>query len=91
MRRPDQRLSNALRFEPGEGWEYSVAIDWAGLMVERANDGVKLGEYMRKHIWDSLGMTSTTFHLEISRTWKQDCQTCRPGFLPVILHTYLGM
>lgn len=53
-----------LLFEPGEGWEYSAAIDWAGMMVERANDGVKLGEYMRKHIWDSLGMTSTTFHLE---------------------------
>ena len=53
-----------LLFEPGEGWEYSVAIDWAGLMVERANDGIKLGEYMRKHIWDPLGMKSTTFHLE---------------------------
>lgn len=53
-----------LLFEPGEGCEYSAAIDWAGMMVERANDGVKLGEYMRKHIWDPLGMTSTTFHLE---------------------------
>lgn len=53
-----------LLFEPGEGWEYSVAIDWAGIMVERANDGIKLGEYMRKHIWDPLGMKSTTFHLE---------------------------
>ena len=36
-----------LLFEPGEGWVYSVAIDWAGLMVERVNGGVKLGEYMR--------------------------------------------
>ena len=53
-----------LLFEPGEGWEYSVSIDWAGLMVERANDGIKLGEYMRQHIWDPLGMSSTTFHLE---------------------------
>ncbi|MCJ1298640.1 hypothetical protein MMC08_001430 [Hypocenomyce scalaris] len=31
-----------LLFEPGEGWVYSVAIDWAGLMVERAKGGVKL-------------------------------------------------
>ena len=53
-----------LLFEPGEGWEYSVAIDWVGMMVERANDGIKLGEYMQKYIWDPFDMTSTTFHLE---------------------------
>ncbi|KAA6412835.1 MAG: hypothetical protein FRX48_03828 [Lasallia pustulata] len=34
------------------------------MMVGRANDGIKLGEYMQKHIWGPLDMTSTTFHLE---------------------------
>ena len=50
-----------LVYEPGESWEYGPAIDWAGKMVERANDGMKLGEYLQKHVWDRLGMSSTTF------------------------------
>ncbi|SLM40580.1 Beta-lactamase/transpeptidase-like [Lasallia pustulata] len=33
-------------------------------MVRRASDGIKLGEYMQKHIWGPLDMTSITFHLE---------------------------
>lgn len=50
-----------LTYEPGQGWEYSCGIDYAGLMVERVNGGMKLGEYMKKHIFDVLGMESTTF------------------------------
>lgn len=50
-----------LLYEPGENWAYSVGIDWAGKMVERVNGGVRLGEYMLKHIFEPLGMTSTGF------------------------------
>ncbi|KIX04556.1 uncharacterized protein Z518_05426 [Rhinocladiella mackenziei CBS 650.93] len=50
-----------LLFEPGEGWSYSCAIDWAGQMVERVNGGIRLGEYMKKHIWEPLDMPSTAF------------------------------
>jgi CubicO group peptidase (beta-lactamase class C family) len=32
-------------------------------MVERAN-GMSLGSYLKKHIWDSLGITNMTFHLK---------------------------
>ena len=42
---------------------YSVAIDWVGVMVERVNGGVRLGEYMKQHIFDPLGMTLTGFRL----------------------------
>ncbi|KAK9241725.1 beta-lactamase [Lipomyces tetrasporus] len=52
-----------LLFEPGVEWEYSVGLDWAGQMVERAT-GKTLEAYMREHIWGPLGMHSTTFHLE---------------------------
>ena len=52
-----------LLFEPGEGWAYSCGIDWAGQMVERVNQGTRLGDYMRKHIWDPLGMSSTGFRI----------------------------
>lgn len=33
-------------------------------MVERVNHNQRLGDYMKAHIWDPLGMTSTTFRLE---------------------------
>jgi CubicO group peptidase (beta-lactamase class C family) len=52
-----------LLFEPGEGWAYSTGIDWAGVMVSRAS-GMSLEEFMRKNIWEPLGMTSTTFYPE---------------------------
>jgi CubicO group peptidase (beta-lactamase class C family) len=53
-----------LLYGPGEGWAYSVSIDWAGKMVERVNQGVRLGEYMKQHIWEPLGMSSTGFRPE---------------------------
>lgn len=55
-----QSEKNPLLFEPGSGWMYSASIDWAGQMVE-AVTGLKLGEYMQKHIFEPLSMRSTTF------------------------------
>ncbi|KZP25191.1 beta-lactamase/transpeptidase-like protein [Athelia psychrophila] len=53
-----------LVYEPGESWMYSVSLDWAGKLVERANSGVTLEVYMQQHIWDPLGVQGITFHLE---------------------------
>ena len=53
----------ALTFEPGQGWDYGSGIDWAGQMVERVNNGQRLGDYMAEHIWQHLGMSSTTFQM----------------------------
>jgi CubicO group peptidase (beta-lactamase class C family) len=53
-----------LLFEPGESWLYGGGIDWAGVMVERLNNGQTLGSYMEEHIFKPLGLTSTTFHLD---------------------------
>lgn len=50
-----------LLFEPGQGWAYGGGVEWAGILVERLNN-VKLGEYMKAHIFEPLGMTSTVFH-----------------------------
>lgn len=49
-----------LLFEPGESWEYSVGLDWAGEMVSRVTK-LSLEDYMQKHIWAPLGMKITTF------------------------------
>ncbi|KAJ5399709.1 hypothetical protein N7465_010198 [Penicillium sp. CMV-2018d] len=46
---------------PGEQWEYSPGIDWAGKMVERVNGDMKLGDYMQHHIFDPLGINDITF------------------------------
>lgn len=49
-----------LEFEPGTGWNYSVATDVLGIAVERLS-GMRLGEYFEQHIFAPLGMTDTGF------------------------------
>lgn len=53
-------IRTPLLFDPGDRWEYSVAIDWAGLAVE-AVTGRTLGDYMAEHVFAPLGMTGTGF------------------------------
>lgn len=50
-----------LVFDPETSWTYGYGIDWAGCMVERVS-GMTLEQYMRKNIWEPLGMKDTTFH-----------------------------
>jgi methyl acetate hydrolase len=50
-----------LLFDPGERWEYGVATDWVGQVVE-AVTGRRLGDYMAENIFAPLGMTRTGFH-----------------------------
>lgn len=51
-----------LEFEPGTGWNYSVATDVLGVAVERLS-GMRLGAYFREHIFGPLGMGDTGFDL----------------------------
>jgi CubicO group peptidase (beta-lactamase class C family) len=53
-------LSTPLLFDPGERWEYSISIDWAGLMVE-AVSGQRLDRYMTENIFAPLGMGDSGF------------------------------
>ncbi|CAN7553932.1 serine hydrolase [Pseudorhodoferax sp. LjRoot39] len=48
--------------DPGERWEYGLGIDWAGQMVE-AVTGTTLGEFMRRNLWEPLGMHDTDFRI----------------------------
>ncbi|MDP1753600.1 MAG: serine hydrolase domain-containing protein [Reyranella sp.] len=57
-----EMLSTPLLAEPGERWEYSISIDWAGLMVEAAS-GMKLDRYMKDNLFDPLRMTDTAFKI----------------------------
>lgn len=51
-----------LLFEPGERWEYSLCHDVLGALVEVIS-GEKLEDYVKKHIFDVLGMKDSTFML----------------------------
>lgn len=55
-------LNIPLSFDPGERWEYGINIDWIGLAIS-AVTGIRLGEYLQKHITGPLGMHSTGFKI----------------------------
>ncbi|PNP76703.1 hypothetical protein FNYG_10122 [Fusarium nygamai] len=49
-------MTMPLLFQPGEGWEYGVGIDWAGVVVERAT-GLKLNDYLQERVLKPIGIT----------------------------------
>ncbi|CAN5207260.1 serine hydrolase domain-containing protein [soil metagenome] len=49
-----------LLFSPGDAWNYSIAIDVLGYIVQKAS-GQTLGEFLRKRIFEPLGMVDTAF------------------------------
>jgi CubicO group peptidase (beta-lactamase class C family) len=51
-----------LEFDPGTQWNYSVATDIVGILVERIS-GLSLPEYFQMHIFAPLGMTDTFFQV----------------------------
>ncbi|MGQ0464481.1 MAG: serine hydrolase domain-containing protein [Sporichthyaceae bacterium] len=53
-------LASPLHTDPGTRWEYSIATDWLGLVVE-AISGQDLDAYVRTHICEPLGMGATGF------------------------------
>lgn len=58
----NKALTLPLLFDPGEGWEYGINIDWVGKMIEKVS-GKTLGQYLKQNIFDPLGMNSTAFHI----------------------------
>src|SRR5262249_8957168 len=51
-----------LEFSPGTRWNYSVATDVLGYLVE-AISGMSFDAYLRRHIFDPLGMDDTGFEV----------------------------
>lgn len=51
-----------LRFDPGERWHYSVAVDVLGRLIEVIS-GKSLGEFFQERIFAPLGMNDTHFVL----------------------------
>lgn len=51
-----------LFFHPGEKFSYSLCLDVMGAVIEVAS-GEKFGDYLKKRIFEPLGMTHTTFNV----------------------------
>lgn len=58
----EQLAKLPLRYEPGERWHYSVAVDITGLVVERIS-GMPFDEYLAANIFEPLGMEDTFFEV----------------------------
>ena len=58
------RLSKMpLHFNPGDRWEYSVAVDVQGRLLEVLNGGKPLHEVLADRIFKPLGMVDTSFQV----------------------------
>lgn len=58
-------IETPLLFDPGERWEYSSNIDWAGQVVEGIT-GKRLGDVMRERIFAPLDMADSAFTMSAS-------------------------
>ncbi|KAE8416037.1 beta-lactamase/transpeptidase-like protein [Aspergillus pseudocaelatus] len=80
-----------LVFEPGERWLYSPSVDWAGVAVERVTS-MRLGEYMKQHIFDVVSAKDVTFHLDQredlrarkAKNWERVGQSLEEEKIPVM-------
>ncbi len=62
-----------LACEPGEKYIYGLSHDVLGGLVELIS-GMKLGDYMKKNIFDPLGMKDTTFEINSINYERMACQ-----------------
>lgn len=56
----DKLAALPLAYQPGAVWDYSLATDVLGLVVEKAS-GATLGGYLRERLFAPLNMTDTSF------------------------------
>ena len=56
-----------LEHQPGADWLYGYGLDVAGLVIERIS-GDRLGDFLKRRIFDPLGMTSTGFFVPEDKT-----------------------
>ncbi|KAM3075997.1 hypothetical protein ACMFMG_006490 [Clarireedia jacksonii] len=65
----EEKATLPLLFEPGTGWMYGCGLEWVGKLIERVN-GVGLEEYMKKNIWDPLGINDISFWPRANKDMK---------------------
>ena len=67
-----------LEFSPGAAWNYSVATDVLGAVVERVG-GEKLDAFFQRHVFEPLGMRDTGFQVPADKVDRlTDCHAMHP-------------
>ncbi|MFL1405976.1 serine hydrolase domain-containing protein [Marinobacter sp. M1N3S26] len=68
-----------LEFDPGTAWNYSVATDVLGYLVQKLS-GQPLDDYFREHIFGPLGMSDTGFRVRDDQVDRfAACYLYQPG------------
>ena len=68
-----------LEFSPGSAWNYSVATDVLGYLIEKIS-GVPFDEFLRTRIFEPLGMADTAFHVAPDQTARfAQCYSMSPA------------
>src|SRR6202008_1786442 len=63
----DQLAKIPLDFSPGTAWNYSVAIDGLGYLVEKLS-GMSFVKFLRTRLFEPLGMIDTAFYVPSDKT-----------------------
>ena len=58
----EQLSTLPLEFSPGTQWNYSVAIDVMGYLIQKLS-GLSFGEFLRTRLFEPLGMKDTAFYV----------------------------
>lgn len=56
----DSFVETPLKFQPGDHFNYSLSHDVMAAIIEIVS-GMSFGEYLKKNLWDKVGMTNTFF------------------------------
>jgi CubicO group peptidase (beta-lactamase class C family) len=72
----------ALKFNPGDRWEYSVAVDVQGRLVEVLT-GKKLSEAVAERVLQPLGMVDTGFQVPAAKLARAAQPGPRPNGQPI--------
>jgi len=79
-----------LAFEPGSEWNYSVATDILGRLIE-AVSGQPLDEFFAQHIFTPLDMVDTAFHVDEPRHGRLAAlYAMAPGLTEPVRYDALG-
>ncbi|MGB0553831.1 MAG: serine hydrolase domain-containing protein [Alphaproteobacteria bacterium] len=71
-----------LLFHPGTGWEYSMATDVVGHLVE-VIDGRTFDTFLQEEMFNPLGMVDTGFHLPTEKIPRFATNYTRDGEAPI--------
>ncbi|MBU6165679.1 MAG: beta-lactamase family protein [Alphaproteobacteria bacterium] len=81
-------LNQPLLADPGTAWIYGISTDWVGLVVE-AVAGMRLGDWLARHVTGPLGMADTSFGFDAgikARLTPLHVRTPDGGLMPFPIH-----